>query len=155
MPADKAIELVSLTPALIGDAAAIHKAALDRPWDSKSIARLLDLPTVAGALARREEEKGWHGLVLWQTVLDESEILTLAVAPPHRRFGLSRHLLNCALSCARAVGAVRMRLEVAEDNHVAQHLYRRCGFSIYGRRPGYYEGPDRKLDALLLERRLD
>ena len=52
---------------------------------------------------------------------------------------------------AAARGAVRVFLEVADDNAAARALYARAGFVEAGRRPGYYAGADgERRDALLL-----
>ena len=48
-------------------------------------------------------------------------------------------------------GAVRLFLEVAEDNVAARALYERAGFGQIGRRKAYYAAPDGgRTDALVL-----
>ena len=52
---------------------------------------------------------------------------------------------------AAANGVVRMFLEVALDNIPARQLYARAGYSLVGRRKGYYRRPDgSRMDALIL-----
>jgi ribosomal protein S18 acetylase RimI-like enzyme len=45
-------------------------------------------------------------------------------------------------------------LEVAEDNAIAQQLYRRADFREIGRRQGYYQRGVRQIDALVMEKQL-
>ena len=91
------------------------------------------------------------GFILIRVVVDEAEILTLAVRPSARRAGLGVRLVEAAVVRAAALGAERMFLEVAEGNVAARALYARSGFVEMGRRRGYYSHADgRREDALTL-----
>lgn len=68
--------------------------------------------------------------------LPEREILNIAVAPPYRRMGVAKRLLEWEL---RHKGV--FFLEVRESNQAAQALYRELGFVEIGRRSGYYQEP--------------
>ncbi len=117
-----------MTPELLAE---VHATAFDRPWDAAAFASLLGQ---AGVVALGDAD----GFILIRTVLDEAEILTLAVRPEARRRGQGRVLVQAAARTARAMGAQRLHLEVAEDNAVAVALYAATGFEPSGRRPGYY-----------------
>ncbi|MBS7791055.1 GNAT family N-acetyltransferase [Roseococcus sp. SDR] len=78
------------------------------------------------------------GFILARRVLDEAEILTLAVHPDHRRQGLGEALVETAAVVTAAAGARVMFLEVAEDNAPAMALYAKAGFERAGRRRDYY-----------------
>ncbi len=95
-----------------------------------------------GSLAPNAEPPGPAGLVLWRGVLDEAEILTIAVLPPWRRTGLGSRMLAAAMAAAAASGAIHMFLEAAADNTAALALYDRHGFRRTGLRKGYYAGVD-------------
>lgn len=126
------------------DLAAIHAEAFDAPWDADAFRALLDQP---GVIACAEPD----GFILIRVVADEAEILTLAVRPAARRRGLGARLTADAAARARALGATRLFLEVAEDNPAARGLYAALGFEAAGRRRGYYarrDGP--AADALIL-----
>ena len=56
--------------------------------------------------------------------------------------------MRFAMEDARAGGATRATLEVRASNAAALALYRRLGFVIAARRPGYYSKPDE--DGLIL-----
>lgn len=125
--------------------ALLHARAFDRPWSAAEFARLLQTPT-AFAL-----EQGDEGFILAWTAGDEAEILTVAVAPEHRRKGVAALLVEAAGAVAASRGAATMFLEVAEDNEPARGLYAKLGFIEAGRRKGYYSGG---ADALVLRRGL-
>lgn len=124
--------------------AAIHAEAFEAPWDAATLAELLASP---GVFAVAEDD----GFILIRVVVDEAEILTLAVRPSSRRAGRGRRLVAAAVVRASALGAERMFLEVAEGNVAARALYARSGFVEMGRRRGYYSHADgRREDALTL-----
>ncbi|MDY6923119.1 MAG: GNAT family N-acetyltransferase [Pseudomonadota bacterium] len=142
---------------MIGDAtgaeraarlAAIHAEAFAGPHDAPwSAAALADLLGQAGVFAVEAAD----GFILIRVVIDEAEILTLAVRPAARRTGQGGRLVGEGVLAAAARGAARVFLEVAEDNAAARSLYARAGFTEVGRRPGYYAGAEGgRRDALLL-----
>lgn len=127
-----------------GALAALHAEAFDAPWNTAAFAALLDQP---GVFAVREA----GGFILCRIVLEEAEILTLAVRPDARRAGLASRLTQAAADLAAHGGADRIFLEVAEDNTAARALYDRLDFVQTGRRRGYYARADGSpADALLL-----
>jgi ribosomal-protein-alanine N-acetyltransferase len=66
------------------------------------------------------------GFVLWV----RGEIVTLDVAPEHRRQGLGRRLMQAALRAIRQSGRRRAALDVDRDNAAAIALYRTLGFAV-------------------------
>lgn len=102
---------------------------------------------VAEELPASEPERIVGVIVLWM-ILDEGHIATIAVHPDYRGRGIGRSLLVTALIKAIQEGAVTGTLEVRSGNQAAQHLYRRFGFEIVGRRPHYYR--DNQEDALIM-----
>lgn len=88
-------------------------------------------------------------------VADESEILTLAVAPDMRRMGIGTALVAESVANARFAGANRIFLEVSGENTAARALYQQAGFRVLGRRKAYYQAPDgHHIDALTLGKAL-
>ncbi|HET9625038.1 MAG TPA: GNAT family N-acetyltransferase [Kofleriaceae bacterium] len=59
---------------------------------------------------------------------EAGELVSMWIAPSHRRRGVGRMLVERAIAHARAIGCGEMRLLVAEDNPEAERLYARCGF---------------------------
>ncbi|NBW10424.1 MAG: ribosomal-protein-alanine N-acetyltransferase [Caulobacteraceae bacterium] len=132
------------TPDLVSGLAAIHAEAFSSPWGAAALEGLLGQ---AGVFAVSDA----GGFILCRVVLDEAEILTLAVRPAARRAGLGARLTQAAADVADRAGAVSLFLEVAEDNGAARALYARLGFVETGRRRNYYEKPDgSRVDARLL-----
>ncbi|TVR49609.1 MAG: ribosomal-protein-alanine N-acetyltransferase [Rhodobacteraceae bacterium] len=116
--------------------AALHARCftIPPPWSAESFAASLGDPAchleVTGAAPT--------GFALFRLVLDEAELLTLAVAPEARRAGLGRAVLSRGLEAMRSKGARRCYLEVAASNAPAIALYHATGFRECARRPGYY-----------------
>jgi len=71
-------------------------------------------------------------------VLDEAEVLALAIAPAWQGQGLGRLLLQQVLAQLRAQGCLRCLLEVRRSNLRAQRLYLQAGFVQDGLRKAYY-----------------
>ncbi len=144
-------ETQALTPAMTEVAAALHAASgFHEPWNARAFADLLAMPGTAGHLALAGDAP--VGLVLWRTVVDEAEILTICTVPGERRMGAARYLLDRAIDAISRAGASRLFLEVAIDNIAAIGLYRAFGFTDAGRRPGYYRNATGTVDALILAR---
>ena len=128
--------------------AALHAQAFAAPWSAREFADLLSQP---GVLAIQEPD----GFILIRVVLDEAEILTLAVIPKARRLGLGRRLVEEGAVVATQAGAARLFLEVAEDNTPARALYDRAGFRQIGRRKAYYtQANGSRTDAVVMSRDL-
>lgn len=133
-----------MTPADPALLARLHAQAFAAPW---SEAEFADLLGQAGVFAVVEPD----GFILVRVVLDEAEILTLAVRPAARRLGLGLRLIQASAALASGMGATQLLLEVAQDNLPARALYDRAGFEAAGRRPRYYARTDGAAeDALIL-----
>jgi ribosomal-protein-alanine N-acetyltransferase len=91
-----------------------------------------------------------EGFVSARLPVDELEIVDVGVRPDRRRRGVARALLEEVLVAARRSGAVRVVLEVGDENGAARALYAGLGFTPCGRRPGYYRGGAE--DGWILER---
>ncbi len=78
-------------------------------------------------------------------------IITLDVMPIARRSGAGSKLLAAAEEWLKAARCVRVALEAAIDNAAALAFYKRHGYEITGKNPGYY---DNGLDAYSLEKKL-
>ena len=90
------------------------------------------------------------GIAAVMHVLDESELLEIAVQPAMQGRGYGKALLAQAIALARRNGAVRMLLEVRESNARARKMYTSFGFEETGRRKNYYPTEDGREDAILM-----
>lgn len=90
------------------------------------------------------------GFYLSRQILEDIELLLLAVDPEHRRRGFGRILLEELKSESLKLGATRIFLEMRRGNP-AEHLYRKFGFAPVGERPNYYRMSDgTRIDAITL-----
>ncbi|MEL6913919.1 MAG: GNAT family N-acetyltransferase [Pseudomonadota bacterium] len=94
------------------------------------------------------------GYAVARRVLDEAELLLIAVVPEARRSGVATALLDALAAALRAEGVTRLLLEVMEANEGAVAFYRARGFRETGRRAGYY-GRGTGHDAQLFEKPLN
>ena len=76
-------------------------------------------------------------IVLW-LLMDEAQILNLAVDVPFQRRGIARELLRCAVNQAVKQGAKRVVLDVRKSNAAAIQLYQSAKFSITQVRKRFY-----------------
>lgn len=90
------------------------------------------------------------GIAAVMHVLDESELLEIAVQPAMQGRGYGKALLAQAIALARRNGAVRMFLEVRESNARARKMYTSFGFEETGRRKNYYATENGREDAILM-----
>ncbi len=94
------------------------------------------------------------GFALGRVVLDEAELLTIAIHPDHQKQGLGMSSLRAFEDEATKRGAQRAFLEVAETNTAARALYARAGWQETGRRKNYYATPSGRIDAILMSKPL-
>jgi len=123
------------------------------PWSLETWwSELAGVPTTRVYIVARktgaEQEQsiiGYGGLAL---AGGDCDIQTVAVSPVIRGYGLGRDLLERLLAVGRERGARWCHLEVEADNEPALALYRKLGFDVIARRPGYYRG---RTDALVMK----
>lgn len=142
---------MNIRPASDGDfadLARLHAESFAQAWDERALKDLI----ASGAVARvAESEDRIAGFILFRTASDEAEILTVAVAPNHRRTGMGRALVVEAARAAADTGASRLFLEVGANNAAARALYTRLGFAQAGHRKAYYRASGKSPeDALVL-----
>lgn len=88
------------------------------------------------------EEKGKIlGYCSMQTVMDEGDILNVAVRRERQKEGIGYFLVDSMLMMAEARGIRTVHLEVREGNDTARRLYQRLGFAEDGLRKNYYTDP--------------
>ena len=91
-----------------------------------------------------------NGFIVWRTVLDEAEIITIGVHPDARGAGIAIAMLGIMENEVKKAGAKKIFLEVSAENAPAIALYKKCGFIQNGRRPKYYDG----VDAILMRKEI-
>lgn len=141
----------ALDPALIDRIMEVMEVAFDpaygEAWNRRQVTEALALPSThalvvdAGCAAIPDALSGPvpapAGFVLTRHVLDEEELLLIAVIPGARRRGVGEALIEHLFTAARTRGAARIFLEMRRGNP-AIHLYRKVGFEPIGERQNYY-----------------
>ena len=116
-------------------------------WSRESWAGELTEPH-RQVLAYRDADHRIVAVATLHLVADFADLLRVVVTPERRGQGIARKLLIASILMAQAAGAVRILLEVEEDNASALAVYARLGFTPIDRRRDYY-GPG--LHALVME----
>ena len=145
--------LRSASAADIAAVAEIERTSFGDPWSARSFADLLDWRGAIFLVATRSEAAGVAGVIGYVVAIvaaDQAEILNLAVSPAERQRGVGGELLDAGLGAVRDAHARDIFLDVRESNGPALGLYASRGFSVVGRRGGYYRNPVE--DALVLRR---
>ncbi|WP_375390650.1 GNAT family N-acetyltransferase [uncultured Sphingomonas sp.] len=106
-------------------------------WTRGQCLGVLAMPGVRLTLAYLDEAPA--GFALVRQVLDEVELLLIAVAAHRRRRGVGEAMLRAVIADARGAGVARVHLEVRAGN-TAVRLYLARGFHKVGERRGYYRG---------------
>lgn len=111
--------------------------AFGEAWTRGQCLGMLSLPEVWLLLAMEGDRP--LGFALSRLIVDEVELLLLAVDPARRGQGNGRRLVEHTIALARARGARRLLLEMRAGNPAAG-LYGAVGFERIGERRSYYRG---------------
>jgi ribosomal-protein-alanine N-acetyltransferase len=119
-------------------------------WTRNQVIGILAVPGVWLTIA--EQSGRAVGFALTRGVLDEAELLLLAVIPEARRNGVGAALLRSVVGDCGLRGINSLHLEVRDGNDAIK-LYRNSGFTKVGERRDYYRGPNgQSYSALTLRR---
>ena len=149
---EKIADAVTLRRATIEDLEAvvvIEQASFADPWSSAEFASVLEVGHTIFLVADVGQNSGIAGYVIAMAVLDQAEILNVAVATEHRGAGLGGGLMDAALLEVERRGAETVFLEVRVSNVGARALYASRGFVEISRRKNYYRTPVE--DALVMQ----
>ena len=130
----------------VAQVAALERQCFADPWSEGSIASELDNPLSLWLVA--EQDGAVCGYVGSQTVLDETDMMNIAVRPDCRRHGIAAALIDELIVRLKERGSHILRLEVRVSNAPAIALYNSMGFTQLGIRKNYYRNP--KENALIL-----
>lgn len=132
----------------VAQVAALEKLCFPDPWSERSVASELDNPLSLWLVATEGERV--LGYVGSQSVLDEADMMNVAVHPDARRRGLARSLVEALIEQLKDREVRMLTLEVRASNEPAKALYETMGFTQVGRRKNYYLAP--REDALILRK---
>ncbi len=122
------------------EAAAIEKTIFSEPWSEQAFVELFVKSTSIFGLAGiyRDRVVAYGGV---ECVLDEANIVNIAVAPESRRKGYGSAVMIGLLKLVADRGCRRVTLEVREHNEAAKALYNTFGFRPVGIRKCFYSHP--------------
>ncbi|EJF81381.1 ribosomal-protein-alanine N-acetyltransferase [Candidatus Bartonella washoeensis] len=92
------------------------------------------------------------GFCLCRLILDEAEIITIAVQPHCRRQGIGHLLIDSTLRYLQHKHAIKLFLEVEETNLSALNLYQCFEFQKISKRPAYYQSKNSRIDAIIMQK---
>lgn len=97
------------------------------------------------------------GFAIARVLVDDAELLLIAVSPDARRGGVATTLLNELAAKLCDVGKTPLHLEVRASNEGAIRFYEARGFFRSGVRKNYYPNGvlgNQREDAILMQRKL-
>ena len=140
--------LKTMNAAHVAQIAALEKICFSDPWSERSIASELDNKLAFWLVATEGETVA--GYIGSQTVMEETDMMNVAVHPDYRRQGIAEALVSGLVEHLKAMGSHCLTLEVRASNAPAIALYEKLGFAEIGRRKNYYRNP--REDALILRK---
>lgn len=117
----------------------IERDLFSVPWTREGfLTYLIKKDTLFFVVEEKEKILGYCSMM---TVLDEGDILNVAVDRQRQREGIGQFLVDSMLRMAELQEMKQIHLEVRESNGTARRLYERLGFKEDGLRKNYYESP--------------
>ena len=89
------------------------------------------------------------GYVIYNTVVDDAELLNIAIHPEYQDKGCGRYLLEHLITILPK-NTKRFFLEVRVTNTNAIHLYENIGFAAICERKNYYRSESKVENAVLM-----
>ena len=132
----------------VSQVAQLEAICFSDPWSEKSVASELTNKLALWLVVVEDDRVA--GYIGSQTVLDETDMMNVAVHPDFRRQGVGEALIIQLVEYLKAMGSHCLTLEVRASNAPAIHLYEKLGFCEIGRRKNYYRNP--REDALILRK---
>lgn len=112
-------------------------------WTPERVAASIRAADVNVIVARIHDNVA--GFAIMRYGGDDAHLDLLAVAPPDRRAGVGRQLLEWLEKCAVVAGIFSVTLEVRAANQGARLFYQRMGYRALVELPGYYQGVEAAL----------
>ena len=143
-------QIIPMRQAHIAQIAALERACFSDPWPQSILeAELQNELSLWLAALSGDTVLGYVGA---QSVMDEADMMNLAVTQNARRQGVALALVSALCEQLREKGVRTLTLEVRASNAPAAALYEKLGFREVGVRPRYYFHPTE--DARILRKDL-
>ncbi|MBQ8304842.1 MAG: ribosomal protein S18-alanine N-acetyltransferase [Blautia sp.] len=124
----------------------IEESLFSVPWTREGMFTFLTRDdTMFLAVEENGTVIGYIGCLM---VLDEADILNVAVRSDRQKYGIGGFLVSGLLRLLAEMEIRTVHLEVRTGNETARRLYERNGFTVDGIRKNYYTDPTE--DAVLM-----
>ncbi|WP_019220673.1 ribosomal protein S18-alanine N-acetyltransferase [Bartonella senegalensis] len=133
----------------------IHQHCFVPAWEKQTFDHFLTDQSIFGyktSLIGKPDEI--LGFCLCRLILDEAEIITIAVHPDFRRQGIGTLLIDSTLRHLHNERALKLFLEVEETNLSALNLYQGFEFQKIAKRFAYYPSKNSRTDAIVMQKTL-
>jgi len=137
--------LVDLTVDYLSRCADIHANSFSRGWSDGALHEMIlsnGMFGIAAVQGSQGPAQTVLGFILYRAAAGECEIITIAIAPEHRRRGVAKSLIDEMIRRCLTDRLNEIFLEVDETNLAAIGLYRKLGFKEVGKRKAYYPSRD-------------
>ncbi|WP_455480227.1 ribosomal protein S18-alanine N-acetyltransferase [Bartonella sp. B23] len=145
-----------IAPLQIDDSAPLHEIYQNcfiPAWEKQAFDNFLQDHSIFGYKASLIGEPNQIlGFCLCRLILDEAEIITIAVQPHFHRKGIGTLLLDSILRHLHHEGTIKLFLEVEETNLSALNLYQHFKFEKIAKRLAYYQSKDSRTDAIVMQK---
>ena len=145
------MERVRMSISDVPAVAELERKCFSDPWSERSVAAELENPLSLWLVALLGRTV--VGYVGSQSVMEQADMMNIAVNPDYRRQGIAESLIERLVAELKDKQVSSLTLEVRASNAPAIALYRKLGFSQVGKRPNYYRNP--REDALILRKEWD
>lgn len=146
------IELLPLQSEYCEAVEEIARKTLPEHWSLESIRDVLHYDNNIFYVAYSTGDSQIVGFAGIMVIVDEAELLNIAIHPAFHRRGIGKMLLEWMIQEAVRHGARQMLLEVRQSNRAAIDLYSKFGFIEFSQRRNYYKNPVE--DAIIMEKLL-
>jgi tRNA threonylcarbamoyl adenosine modification protein YeaZ/ribosomal-protein-alanine acetyltransferase len=130
--------------------ASLDSRCFSNPWSETSFEGELNGQKKAYYVAAENSKGSVIGFAGVVYIAGEGEVNRVAVHPLYRGRGIAGHMMDMLLADADEKDTASITLEVREANRSAISLYKNHGFSVEGKREGYYAHTGE--NALLMRR---
>ncbi|PIT70789.1 ribosomal protein S18-alanine N-acetyltransferase [Bartonella tribocorum] len=145
-----------IAPLHINDSAAlyqIHQHCFTPAWGKQAFDTFLTDHSIFGYKAFLIEKSDQIlGFCLCRLILDEAEIITIAVHPHYRQQGIGTLLIDRIIHHLHDKRAIKLFLEVESSNLSALNLYQRFEFQKISERLAYYPSQNGRGDAIIMQK---
>ena len=145
------MEIVRMSISDVPAVAELERKCFSDPWSERSVAAELENPLSLWFVALLGRTV--VGYVGSQSVMEQADMMNIAVNPDYRRQGIAESLIERLVAELKDKQVSSLTLEVRASNAPAIALYRKLGFIQVGKRPNYYRNP--REDALILRKEWD